>query len=66
MTIVAVLPGGALLCLIGALLAIPAAAAVPLLISETRFPRLDRGSPAKAAMPQRLRLEERPAEHALP
>ncbi|MEU7144319.1 AI-2E family transporter [Nocardia sp. NPDC046473] len=41
-TVVAVLLGGALLGIIGALLAIPVAAAVLLLIRETLFPRLDR------------------------
>ncbi|PXX71023.1 putative PurR-regulated permease PerM [Nocardia tenerifensis] len=41
-TVVAVLLGGALLGIIGALLAIPVAAAVLLLIEEILFPRLDR------------------------
>ncbi|MEV6559695.1 AI-2E family transporter [Nocardia sp. NPDC051756] len=41
-TVVAVLLGGALLGIVGALLAIPVAAAVLLLIKELLFPRLDR------------------------
>lgn len=41
-TVVAVLLGGALLGIVGALLAIPVAAAVLLLIEELLFPRLDR------------------------
>lgn len=42
-TLVAVLVGGALLGLVGALVAIPIAAAVQLLLQEVVFPRLDRG-----------------------
>jgi predicted PurR-regulated permease PerM len=41
-TVVAVLVGGALLGVIGALVAIPMAAAVQLIAEETLFPRLDR------------------------
>jgi len=41
-TVVAVLVGGALLGVIGALVAIPVAAAVLLLVEETLYPRLDR------------------------
>lgn len=41
-TLVAVLVGGALLGIIGALVAIPLAAAVRLLLEQTAFPRLDR------------------------
>jgi predicted PurR-regulated permease PerM len=41
-TVVAVLLGGALLGIIGALVAIPTAAAVLLLVQEVLFPRLDR------------------------
>lgn len=40
-TVVAVLPGGALLGIVGALLAIPIAAALMLLARETLFPQLD-------------------------
>nr|WP_086821745.1 AI-2E family transporter [Allokutzneria sp. NRRL B-24872] len=42
-TVVAVLLGGALLGVVGALVAIPAAAALLLLAREVLFPRLDRG-----------------------
>lgn len=41
-TLVAVLVGGALLGIIGALVAIPIAAAIQLLVQEVLFPRLDR------------------------
>jgi predicted PurR-regulated permease PerM len=41
-TVVAVLVGGALLGVIGALVAIPIAAAVLLLVREVLYPRLDR------------------------
>jgi predicted PurR-regulated permease PerM len=41
-TVVAVLVGGALLGIVGALVAIPAAAALLLLAREVLFPRLDR------------------------
>jgi len=41
-TVVAVLLGGALMGLIGALVAIPAAAALRLLLNEVTFRRLDR------------------------
>jgi predicted PurR-regulated permease PerM len=41
-TVVAVLIGGALMGIIGALVAIPAAAAIRLLLNEVVFPRLDR------------------------
>jgi predicted PurR-regulated permease PerM len=41
-TVVAVLIGGAALGLIGALVAIPAAAAIDILLRETVYPRLDR------------------------
>ncbi|WP_131816414.1 AI-2E family transporter, partial [Mycolicibacterium porcinum] len=41
-TVVAVLLGGALLGIVGALLAIPIAAAILLLARETLFPQLDR------------------------
>ncbi len=41
-TIVAVLVGGAVLGLLGALVAIPVAAAIDILLRETVFPRLDR------------------------
>jgi predicted PurR-regulated permease PerM len=40
-TVVAVLLGGALLGIVGALVAIPAAAALLLLAQEVLFPRLD-------------------------
>jgi predicted PurR-regulated permease PerM len=40
-TVVAVLLGGALLGIVGALVAIPAAAALLLLVREVLFPRLD-------------------------
>ena len=40
-TVVAVLTGGALMGIVGALLAIPIAAAILLLARETLFPRLD-------------------------
>lgn len=42
-TVLATLIGGALLGIIGALIAIPAAAAIRLLLNEIVFPRLDRG-----------------------
>jgi predicted PurR-regulated permease PerM len=41
-TVVAVLFGGAVLGIIGALIAIPIAAAARILLMETIFPRLDR------------------------
>jgi len=41
-TIIAVLIGGTALGVIGALVAIPAAAAIELLLRETVYPRLDR------------------------
>jgi len=41
-TIIAVLIGGTVLGLVGALVAIPAAAAIDILLRETVFPRLDR------------------------
>lgn len=41
-TMLATLIGGALLGIIGALIAIPVAAAIRLLLNETAFPRLDR------------------------
>jgi predicted PurR-regulated permease PerM len=41
-TVVAVLVGGALLGVIGALVAIPVAAALQLLAEEVLYPRLDR------------------------
>jgi predicted PurR-regulated permease PerM len=41
-TIVAVLVGGAVLGLLGALVAIPVAAAIDILLRESVFPRLDR------------------------
>jgi len=41
-TLVAVLVGGAILGIVGALVAIPVAAAVRLLLIESVFPRLDR------------------------
>jgi predicted PurR-regulated permease PerM len=41
-TVVAVLIGGALLGIVGALVAIPIAAALQLLIQEILFPRLDK------------------------
>jgi len=40
-TVVAVLLGGALLGIIGALVAIPVAAAILLLVKEVLYPRLD-------------------------
>ena len=40
-TVIAVLIGGALLGIIGALIAIPIAAAIKLVLEEVRFPRLD-------------------------
>jgi len=40
-TVVAVLVGGAVLGIIGALVAIPIAAAVQLLVQELLYPRLD-------------------------
>lgn len=42
MTVVAALLGGALQGIVGALVSIPAAAALLLLIQEVLFPRLDR------------------------
>lgn len=42
-TVVAVLVGGALLGIIGALVAIPVAAVIGLVLEEVAFPRLDRG-----------------------
>ncbi|WP_245677202.1 AI-2E family transporter [Nocardia acidivorans] len=45
-TVIAVLIGGSLLGVLGALLAIPIAAAILLLIEETLFPRLDHSSPS--------------------
>lgn len=42
MTIVAVLIGGTLLGLIGAVIAIPVAAAIHLLLEEVTFPSLDK------------------------
>jgi predicted PurR-regulated permease PerM len=41
-TVLAVLVGGATLGLLGALVAIPAAAAIDILLRETAYPRLDR------------------------
>jgi predicted PurR-regulated permease PerM len=41
-TFVAVLIGGATLGIIGALIAIPVAAAIRIILQETLFPRLDR------------------------
>jgi len=41
-TVVAVLIGGTLLGLVGALVAIPAAAAIRLLLAEVTFRRMDR------------------------
>jgi predicted PurR-regulated permease PerM len=40
-TVVAVLIGGALLGIIGALIAIPVAAAIKLVLEQISFPRLD-------------------------
>ena len=49
-TVCAILIGGALLGLVGALVALPTAAAIMLLVQEVVFPRLDRahanGEPA--------------------
>ena len=45
LTVVAVLIGAALLGVVGALVAIPAAAAVVLIAEEIWFPRLDEGQP---------------------
>ena len=42
-TVLATLIGGALLVVIGALIAIPVAAAIRLLLNEVALPRLDRG-----------------------
>ena len=42
-TVLATLIGGALLGVIGALIAIPVAAAIRLLLNEVALPRLDRG-----------------------
>ena len=42
LTVVAVLLGGALLGMIGALVAIPVAAALQLLVNEVLYPRLDK------------------------
>jgi predicted PurR-regulated permease PerM len=43
LTIVALLIGGALLGIVGAFLAIPAAAAVQLMVTRVLWPRLDSG-----------------------
>jgi predicted PurR-regulated permease PerM len=40
-TVVAVLVGGAVLGIVGALVAVPAAAAAQILLAEIVFPRLD-------------------------
>src|SRR5690349_12749357 len=50
-TVVAVLIGAALLGVVGALVAIPAAAAVVLIAKEIWFPRLDEGRPARNTNP---------------
>jgi len=44
-TVVAVLLGGALLGIVGALLAVPAAAAIQLILTEVVYPRMDGASP---------------------
>jgi predicted PurR-regulated permease PerM len=51
LTVVAVLIGAGLLGVIGALVAIPAAAAVVLIAKEIWFPRLDEGQPAQPLNP---------------
>ena len=43
-TVVAVLLGGALLGIVGALLAVPAAAAIQLILTEVVYPRMDAAS----------------------
>jgi predicted PurR-regulated permease PerM len=48
-TVVAVLIGAALLGIVGALVAIPAAAALVLIAREVWFPRLDQGEPKDTA-----------------
>jgi predicted PurR-regulated permease PerM len=48
-TVVAILIGGALLGLVGALVALPIAAALLLLAEEVLFPRLDRAKSARAS-----------------
>lgn len=50
-TVVAILLGGTLIGVVGALVAIPVAAAVVLLIREIVFPRLDRARAARGAPP---------------
>lgn len=53
-TVCAILVGGALLGLVGALVALPTAAAIMLLIQEVLFPRLDRTEPvSRVAEPPR-------------
>jgi predicted PurR-regulated permease PerM len=54
-TVVAVLIGAALLGVIGALVAIPAAAAVVLIAREIWFPRLDQGQPTQQLTPSNER-----------
>ena len=59
-TVVAVLIGAALLGVVGALVAIPTAAAVVLIAKEIWFPRLDQGQPAQHTNPSRQRPRGRP------
>jgi len=49
LTVIAILVGGSLLGLVGALVALPIAAAFSLLVDEVLFPRLDRAKPARTA-----------------
>jgi predicted PurR-regulated permease PerM len=55
LTVVAVLIGAGLLGVIGALVAIPAAAALVLIAKEIWFPRLDQGQPPQQPDPTRAR-----------
>jgi predicted PurR-regulated permease PerM len=59
-TVVAVLIGAALLGVVGALVAIPAAAAVVLIAKEIWFPRLDQGQPAQHTQPGSQRRRRLP------
>jgi predicted PurR-regulated permease PerM len=54
-TVVAVLIGAALLGVVGALVAIPTAAALVLIANEIWFPRLDEGQPPQPTPPHRQR-----------
>jgi predicted PurR-regulated permease PerM len=59
-TVVAVLIGAALLGVVGALVAIPAAAAVVLIAREIWFPRLDQGQPTQHINPGSQRRRRLP------